>query len=146
MAISADGVEGWEMYEKGGMSGERMREFLDKILKSKKGYLVVMDNATTHGTRDVRNIISDTGNKLLHTVPYSPELNAIEEFFNQFKYHIRRVKPADLGELKSAIEGSLGEIKKRGCCKNFFIHAYNHEQIRVRKHRLRPPKKYKHDD
>jgi transposase/3-methyladenine DNA glycosylase AlkC len=143
MAISANGVEGWTMYDKGGMTSERMVEFLQKVLKDKDGYMVVMDNAATHGTQDVRKLISETGNKLQHTVPYSPQLNAVEEFFNQFKHYIRRKKPQHLSELKDAVHYSLNEIKKRGCCTNYFVHAYKEKRDVERKHKLRPKKKYK---
>lgn len=143
MAISANGVEGWKMYDKGGMTSDRMVEFLQIVLKDKSGYIVIMDNASTHGTQDVRRMIRDGDNKLLHSIPYSPETNAIEELFNQFKHYIRRQKPQTLVALKDAIEVSLKEIKKRGCCKNYFIHAYEGEKTKIRKPRVRPPKKYK---
>ena len=143
MAISANGVEGWEMYDKGGMTSDRMVAFLEKVLK--EGYMVIMDNAATHGTQDVMRLIRDTGNKLQHTVPYSPQLNAVEEFFNQFKHYIRKKKPQNLTELKEAIRFSLREIKKKGCCTNYFVHAYKERPYIVRKHKLRPKKKYKMD-
>lgn len=145
MGISADGVEGWTMYDKGGMTSERMVAFLQKVLKDKVGYVVVMDNASTHGTKEVRNIIQQTGNKLLHSIPYSPETNNIEEFFNQFKHYIRRQNPQNIEELKTAIQYSLKEIKKRGCCRNYFVHAYEGEKTKIRKPRTRPAKKYKAD-
>jgi transposase len=145
MAISSDGVEGWKIYDKGGMTSERMVSFLENVLKDKDGYMVVMDNAATHGTQDVRKIIKDTGNNLQHSVPYSPQLNPIEEFFNQFKHYIRRKKPQHLEELKAAIHYSLDEIKKRGCCGNYFVHAYKEKSNRKRKPRLRPKKIYKRE-
>ena len=129
MAISSHGVEGWEIYDKGGMTSERMVSFLKEVLKDKEGYMVVMDNASTHGTQEVRKIIGDTGNKLQHSVPYSPQLNPVEEFFNQFKHYIRRKKPQQLEELKDAIYYSLDEIKKRGCCSNYFVHAYKEKIV-----------------
>lgn len=143
MAISSDGVEGWKIYDKGGMTSERMVSFLEDVLKDKEGYMVVMDNAATHGTQDVRKIVRDTGNKLQHTVPYSPQLNPVEEFFNQFKHYIRRKKPQHLEALKDAIQYSLDETKKRGCCSNYFVHAYKEKSSLKRKPRLRPKKIYK---
>lgn len=82
MGISADGVEGWTMYDKGGMTSERMVAFLQKVLKDKVGYVVVMDNASTHGTKEVRSIIQQTGNKLLHfIVPFSNEIISKRKYF-----------------------------------------------------------------
>lgn len=83
---------------------------------------------------------------MLYSVPYSPQLNPIEEFFNQFKHYIRRKKPQNLDELKKAIDFSFDEIRKKGCCVNYFLHAFNtSSNIKKRKHKLRPQKKYKED-
>jgi transposase len=146
MAISANGVEGWHMYDKGGMTSDRMVDFLQKVLKDKDSYMVVMDNAATHGTQEVRKLVSETGNKIQHTVPYSPQLNPVEEFLNQFKHYIRRKKPQNLSDLRDAVNYSLYEIKKRGCCTNCFVHAYNEKRDVARKHKLRPKKNYKMDE
>lgn len=118
------------------MTSERMVAFLQKVLRDKDGYMVVMDNAATHGTQEVRKLVSESGNKLQHTVPYSP----------QFKHYIRRKKPQNLSELKDAVTYSLSEIKKRGCCTNYFVHAYKEKCDVERKHKLRPKKKYKIDE
>jgi hypothetical protein len=76
-------------------------------------------------------------------VGFSNDMNDVEELFNQFKHYIRRKKPQNLSELKDAVNFSLNEIKKRGCCTNYFVHAYKEKRVVERKHKLRPKKKYK---
>ena len=40
--------------------------------------IVVMDNAATHMSKRVGQLVRGTGAYLLYTVPYSPDLNPIE--------------------------------------------------------------------
>ena len=50
-----------------------------------------MDNGGAHKNKNVnvKNKISESKNKLLFSVPYSPKTNAIESWFNQFKYYFQ---------------------------------------------------------
>ena len=44
-AISSKGFVGWNLYENGGMTSERMVQFITKFIKNKfKNHLVIMDN------------------------------------------------------------------------------------------------------
>ena len=52
--------------------------------------IVVMDNASTHMDSRVAQLIRGTGVYILHTAPYSPELNPIELGFNIYKAHLKR--------------------------------------------------------
>ena len=48
-AISNKKVVGWTLYEKGGMTAERMVEFIDMNIKGKyKKHLIIMDNGGAH--------------------------------------------------------------------------------------------------
>ena len=54
-AISSKGVVGWILYENGGMTSERMVQFINKFIKGKfKTYLVVMDNGGAHKSNLVK--------------------------------------------------------------------------------------------
>lgn len=50
------------------MTSERMVYFLADVLKHKEGYMVVMDNATTHGTQEVRRIIQETSYNIAYLI------------------------------------------------------------------------------
>ena len=52
-----------------------------------------MDNAVIHRSKIIRQIIAESNNKLLYSVPYHPETNAIEEFFSQLKHYIKKESP-----------------------------------------------------
>ena len=47
-----------------------------------------MDNARIHKAK-IWEVIEESKNELLYSVPYHPETNAIEEFFSQLKHYIK---------------------------------------------------------
>lgn len=55
----------------------------------KTGQLVVMDNYIIHKSDKTRQIIENTGAKLLFLPPYSPDLNPIENTWALIKQIIR---------------------------------------------------------
>ena len=57
-----------------------------------KNYLIIMDNVVIHRSKIIRQIIEESNNDLLYSVPYHPETNAIEEFFSQLKHYIKKRK------------------------------------------------------
>lgn len=89
-AISSKGIVGWILYESGGMTSNRMVEFINKFIKDKfKNYLVIMDNGGAHKSNLGKEAIINSKNKLLYSVPYRPKTNAIESWFNQFKHYFQ---------------------------------------------------------
>ena len=52
--------------------------------------IVVMDNASTHSSPEVLNLIRNCGALLLFQSTYSPDLNPIEFAFHQYKSHLKR--------------------------------------------------------
>ena len=52
-----------------------------------------MDNAVIHRSKQIREFIEQTDNSLLYSVPYHPEKNTIEKFFNQLKHYIKKHSP-----------------------------------------------------
>jgi transposase len=52
--------------------------------------VLVMDNASFHYSEGVKELYVRAGVKLVFLLPYSPDLNLIEEFFGDLKRFIRR--------------------------------------------------------
>ena len=89
-AITSKGVIEWTLYENGGMTAIRMIEFINKFINNKfKKYLIIMDNGGAHKHKDIKTSVEKSQNKLLYSVPYRPKTNAIESWFNQFKYYYK---------------------------------------------------------
>jgi len=70
-------------------------EFYYEFIKDKyNNHLVIMDNAVIHKSKIIRETIENSKNELLYSVPYHPETNSIEEFFQSIKtlYQKRKSK------------------------------------------------------
>ena len=63
---------------------------LGNFSKGEARSIVVMDNASTHMSEKVGDLIRSTGAYLLYTAPYSPDLNPIELGFNIYKKSLMR--------------------------------------------------------
>ena len=78
MQVNNSKCVGWKLYEQGGMTKERLVEFLKENVFSKyKDNLIVLDNAGSHRNEYVKQEILESGNKYLFSVPYTPKTNGI---------------------------------------------------------------------
>jgi transposase len=50
---------------------------------------VIMDNLSVHKTKEVREVLEESGIEVIYTPPYSPECNAVEEGISKVKNEIR---------------------------------------------------------
>ena len=80
--------------------------------------LVILDNASTHHTARVRELIRATGAEILYTAPYSPDLNPIEEMFAKYKMMLRRHQNLSLEDAHVAALLSVTPSDARGYYRN----------------------------
>ena len=146
VAINTKGVVSWKLYDKGGMTSYRMIEFLQDMLKNQKDAIVLMDNAPAHSAKRVWEFVQATGNELIYSVPYSPQTNPIEEYFNQLKHYIRKEKAQSLQELDKVIRKAIATIDQKGTVQNYFLHAFQPGLLQKRKNKVKPPKVYKSEN
>ena len=79
-AISVNGVEGWDLYEKSGINTERLIEFLEKHITGKyKNKLIILDNASSHRNQQIKDLVNKHNN-ILYDVPYQ-----------HFHYEVRKL-------------------------------------------------------
>jgi transposase len=62
------------------------------IPRLKKRQIVIMDNASIHKRKEIREAIEEAGCRLVFQPPYSPDLNPIEHFWSWLKRKIRSLK------------------------------------------------------
>lgn len=147
-AINNQKVIGWTLYENGGINGERMVQFIDDFITGKyEKHLIIMDNGGAHRNINVKNKISESKNKLLFSVPYRPKTNAIESWFNQFKYYFQLPNSAiTYKQLKYRVDKSIRLIPKSSY-KNYIKYAYQEKSVRKytikKSSRRKKTKKYK---
>ena len=77
----------------GSVNGEIFLKFIEKLnnkLTSKK--YILLDNARIHHYKKLKNILCNFTNiEFIFNIPYSPEYNPIEHFFNELKNIIKKV-------------------------------------------------------
>ncbi len=130
-AISSSECIGYKLYEKGGTTKERFVEFLQQNVFNKyKNYLIILDNAGSHNNDYVKHAIINSGNKYLFSVPYNPQVNAIENWFSQLKHYLKlNKKLLKYCELNKAINKVIGKIKTSQYA-NYFNYAYNKDAFK----------------
>jgi hypothetical protein len=133
------------LYEKGGMTKERLLEFLEKNIFSKyKNHLIILDNAGSHNTELIKNAIIKSGNDYLFCIPYTPKTDAIEEYFNQVKTYMKKKRNVEnYQQLENNVNKAIEKVKPENY-KNYFEHAYNlkegiklHRKSSTRKRKLK---------
>lgn len=127
-AISSSKCVGYKLYEKGGTTKERFVEFLQQNIYNKyKNHLIILDNAGSHNNDYVKQAIINSGNNYLFSVPYNPQVNAIENWFSQLKHYLKlNKKLLKYDELNKAIKNAIGKIRTLQYA-NYFYYAYKKE-------------------
>jgi len=126
-AINNSKYVGKEMYEKGGMTKERLLEFLQKyIFPNYKDHLIILDNAGSHNNELIKNAIAKSGNKYLFAVPYTPRSNLpIEAYFNQIKNTLKKDRNVkNYQQLEKNVDKAIEKVKPENY-RNYFEYAYN---------------------
>jgi transposase len=131
-AIKFGKVVGIEIYEelKGGVKVNEFNKFIDKYINKKyKNHLILLDNASFHRSKLIKQKIKDSKNELLYTIPYHPETNPIEEFFSQLKHYVKLESPQTYKEIVKVMKKTIKDKIKPLHIKNYF----NHLVIRAKK-------------
>ena len=139
-AISSNGIEGWELYEKGGINVDRLYNFLEQNITSKyKNKLIILDNASSHRHEKIKELINKN-NKLLYSIPYQHYSNGIELYFSLLKSKLRKLEGLKYNELKENIKKAIKDIPKENY-KNILKGAYERQDFYIKK--ISKTRKYK---
>ena len=71
-----------------------------------------MDNARIHHCVEIKDFIRSKDKLPVYTVPYTPELNPIENAFSVVKQNVRQEHPKTLSELERALHLSVQLITR----------------------------------
>ena len=126
-AISANKIIGYVLYKDllGGLKTQNILDFYNDYIKDKyKNYLIIMDNAVIHRSKQIREVIENTNNNLLYSVPYHPETNAIEEFFSQLKHYIKKESPNTYEDIDKVIKDIITTKIKKEHLTNYLKHSF----------------------
>jgi hypothetical protein len=148
VAIKNSKCVGWKLYEKSGMTKERLVEFLEEFVFDKyKNHLIILDNAGSHRNNYVKDAITESETNYLFSVPYTPKTNVVEMFFNQIKHPLKlNKKVLRFDDLKKEVKKAIKKVKRKNY-KNYFLYAYKKNELRKAKRGVstlvRKPKIYK---
>jgi len=117
----------WKLYPQriGGIKTVDILAFYDENISGKyKKHTIIMDNAVIHKSKLIREKIEKDQNHLLYTVPYHPETNAIEEFFNQLKHYIKKKSPNTYEDIVNVITEIIEYKITKNHLSNYLKHSY----------------------
>ena len=117
-AISRFGVVHYEVLDANG-NGERFRQFLHglqaALLEKHHNPVLIMDNVNFHKMDIVLEEMAILGLDYHFLPPYSPFFNPIENFFSQWKQHVKQQKPANEVELRTAMDNVRNIVSVDDC-------------------------------
>ena len=118
-AVSSSGQFEYRIVNSG--NGDAFKSFIAEVVmqkfKDKSHYL--MDNARIHHCKKTVEFIKDNSITPIYTVPYTPELNPIENCFSVIKKNVRYDLTKTFQELEIAIESSIPLLTKEKCTNMF---------------------------
>ena len=141
-AISIKGVIGYELYNKGGIDGDRLLVFLERFITNKyKNKVIILDNASSHRNIRVKELINKN-NKLIYSVPYQHYTNSIEMFFSLLKSKLQKKQGLYYEDLNNNIKEVIKTIPEAYYNK-ILNGTYNRQTKYIKKNKIRKYKNYK---
>ena len=130
------------MYNKGGIDGDRLLAFLEKIITNKyKNKVIILDNASSHRNERVKELINKN-NKLIYSIPYQHYTNSIEMFFSLLKSKLHKKKGLYYEHLNNNIKEVIKAIPE-DYYKKILNGTYNRQTDYIKKNKIRKYKEYK---
>ena len=87
--------------------------------KGEKRSVVLLDNASTHMSQKVVDLIEATNAKILYSTPFSPDLNPIENYFSVYKRYLKRNSEEMRLDYEKVHLGALGTVNREMGIKYF---------------------------
>ncbi len=96
----------------GAVNGDVFEAFVEQVLipELQSGDVVIMDNLSSHKRQHIRELIEDTGARLVFLPPYSPDLNPIELIFAKVKQLLRSLACRTRYALWKAMQSVLDKV------------------------------------
>lgn len=125
MAISKYKIVNYKIYQEKGINKVIFYDYMNELIRTNNisGKIFLMDNVSFHKTNELRNLMTETSNRLLFIPPYSPEYNPIEEVFSSLKAYVRNfINPINK---RTNIEFLIKKyIRKNNNMSNYYIHSF----------------------
>lgn len=129
-AVRLDGSQAPYVFN-GTLNGELFEKYIEKILVPtlNEGDIVIMDNASVHKVKGIREKIEAVGANVLYLPPYSPDFNPIELLWSKMKAFLRKVKARTYDSLIIALNDALDCISSEDISAWFIHDGYNNNTV-----------------
>lgn len=109
--IGLDGIKAPFCFQ-GNIDGEVVEKyFREHLIKElRPGQIVVMDNASYHKRKGIKEAIEEVGCELVFLPTYSPDLNPIEQVWSQLKRLIKKARRKTEISVSEAIDWAFNQI------------------------------------
>ena len=103
----------------GSINGEWFKAYVRQVLvpELRHGYVVIMDNLSSHKRASVRSLIEGAGARLLFLPPYSPDVTRSRKAFAHLKALLRKAAERTVSGLWDLI-GKLVDLFHPTKCAN----------------------------
>lgn len=89
------------------INSKKYLPFLKRLKKHSGKLCIIIDNAKWHLTKSVMSFIKQEDIKMIRLLPYSPELNPIEQYWKNIKNHLGSKPIFTKTELLSELQKAL---------------------------------------
>lgn len=115
-SVRLNGETAYTTYQ-GGTTSKNFIEYLKNVLAPTlhEDDIVVMDNMSTHHSKDVQKAIEKLKINVIYLPPYSPDFNPIEKMWSKIKSVLRKMKIRALNELNSGVDTAFSQVTPVDC-------------------------------
>ena len=101
----------------GPINGASLRAYVEQQLVQtlRPGDIVIIDNLGSHKSKAVRDAIKAAGARLWILLPYSPDLNPIEQAFAKVKHWMRSAQKRNIEDAWRHVGHLVGNFGKDEC-------------------------------
>ena len=90
----------------------KLCKVLGDYSKGEKRSVVLLDNASTHMSQKVVDLIEGTNAKILYSAPFSPDLNPIENYFSVYKRYLKKNSDEMRSNYEKVHQEALGIVNR----------------------------------
>jgi len=131
MAINSKRIIDYILVE-GSINATIYKDFITNLIPKINETNLLMDNASIHKTAALKQLLNENNKNPVFTVPYTPDLNPIENTFSIIKHHVRKNKPKTIEDVDDHIKESIRKIKPTSLTK-MYRRSFGLTDFKIRK-------------
>ena len=105
------------------VNADTILDYVKNINKKCRFRHNIFDNARVHHAKKVKEYMQGKSNKMIYNVPYNPETNPIEQFFNKVKTFVKKEDTSTRKKLISSIKKAMNTVTPENF-NNYFLHSF----------------------